>query len=201
MSRDQFALATGRAEPVPYPSRWAEARGLISGTYEPTSPLQLAQEMVATPWQSVVAAMMHVRTRRQQAHPALWSLLARCPDPVSLLRLGHGEVYRIIRSCGFGRKRALDLAVMSVDYAYGARPPELHGAGEYVTHSWKVFVEGDLHCSPRDRELAAFVVWALGRKRNGLSWRPKYLDEDAGDLRERTSWLEDALNDWKDELH
>lgn len=121
------------------------------------SPFLLAQELVAEPWQVAVACYLLNRTRRQQAHPALWRLLARYQTVKALCLANELDIYPLVRSCGFGRRRAEGLRQMAHDFLNGAMP--VHGFGEYANQSWMIFVRNmDVH-NPDDHELRRYTEW------------------------------------------
>ena len=160
--RDPFALAHGRLGPSAYSIHWAALRDAVPGTRPAKSPLKLAQEMVGDdPWRGVVAAMMHVQTARRTAHPTLWELLARWPDAERMAVASKPDLIDVLEPCGFQNRRAHALIRSAMQWCDDYRPPDLYGAGRYVTDSYRIFALGDLRCSPLDRELAAYVCWAL----------------------------------------
>jgi len=186
VASDPMALVRGEVEPEPYPWQWAMWRSEVPGR-DPQSPLQLAQEMVTTDWQVAVAALMHVRTTREQGHPTLWRLLALCPTPWRLMHYRDQSALRaVLKPCGFQNKRLGALMMMSSDWRRGKRPTspgEVYGCGEYVCDSYMLFVHGDLRRRFDDGYLAAYAVWCNRRRSAGLPYLLEY-EEEPNDLEE-----------------
>lgn len=160
---------------------YADMQWQVDGAREPLSPHMLAQELVSTEWQAVVASYLCVRATRSQSHVVLWRLLGSYPTYTSMAFASMGSVANLVRPCGLHNKRAKHLITMSKQWMMSVRPYppgeygiRSEGAGKYIQDSYRIFVLGDLTCGPYDEELRKFVVWAFPRKKLGLPWRPDY---------------------------
>lgn len=132
------------------------------------SPLMLCQEAVGGDmhygWRVIVASMFCSRTHRSQSHQGLWRFLARWPYPESVAFAQPSTKRRmaqLIKPCGFQNKRVEDLVTMSKNWIMGLRPPEIHGAGEYVTDAYRIFVLKETNFAPQDKELTRYLSWTM----------------------------------------
>lgn len=181
---DSYEWAADRWHAVgPQPAWHRRPRGVI----EPgRGPVGLAQEMVTKPWQAILACMLLNRTRRQQAHRALWRVLRVWPTEFDLVHAPLIELADAIRECGFQLRRAESIKRMADDVASQAvvdwldheelaefhihlmeRP--VHGMGRYALESWQLITMGDLDAvpEPQDHELRAWRDWADVHLRDG----------------------------------
>lgn len=70
--------------------------------------------------------------------------------------------------------------MMSKNWVMGLRPPEIHGAGEYVTDAYRLFFNGEYRHSPRDKELAKFVMWVLAERRRARETIVELMEKPLG---------------------
>lgn len=143
---------------------WAPHRWLALRDREPLgvkvrgklSSRLLAQELVCEEWQVFVACMLLNRTRREQAHLALWRVLWRYPTASKLARAHEWDLRPLIRHCGFADRRAEGLIRMASDLLAGERHP--FGIGNYAWESHLIFTHGENNIEPEDHELRAYLV-------------------------------------------
>jgi endonuclease III len=125
------------------------------------------QELAATRFEVLVAAMLLNRTRREQVDPVWTGLLARWPDVDALAGADVEELADALRTLGLQRRRARLLIRLASTYRHlrrcGVRirreeVETLPGCGRYAVESWAIFVEGDLDVDPADDVLAMRVA-------------------------------------------
>lgn len=134
----------------------------------PRSPYGLIQEdMWPNEWVILLCCMLLNCTTRKSVEKVLPQLLAKYPDPESMATADQQELSSIIRSLGFGNRRAKNIVNMSRSYVYDdwTHVSELPGVGEYASAAWEIFVKNKLppEC-PKDGALAAYYKW---RKKHG----------------------------------
>jgi adenine-specific DNA glycosylase len=83
-------------------------------------------------WRVAVASMLLCRTRRSQAEPVLWKLLAMWPSAAELARAEGLE--EVVMPCGLHRSRTRQLTRFSSEYLEDGWEylKELTGVGTYV---------------------------------------------------------------------
>jgi endonuclease III len=106
----------------------------------------------------LVACFLLNQTTNQQVRKVLPDLLRRFGTPEKMSEANPDDIASIIRSTGFYNIKTKKLIEMSRVWINGFKDPiELPGVGEYARDSWRIFVEGDLGFTPRDRKLLGYI--------------------------------------------
>ena len=122
-------------------------------------PGRLLQEIYRrNPWRMMVCCMLLNRTTREQVDRVRGELFRRWPTPEAMANACQVQVSVVIRSLGFGNKRAMSLKRFSFEWTVGSwtEVSELHGIGRYADDSWRMFVEGDRTVEPTDHVLGLY---------------------------------------------
>lgn len=126
------------------------------------SPYGMVQERVDKgplhPWRIVVTACLMNRTHARQVRPILRPLFEMWPTPVEMAHASM-NLEDLIRSLGFGNKRAPYLRGMSRDYSCGIPARTCYGVGQFGRDCIDVFVNGIFDLRPKDGYLAKYCDW------------------------------------------
>ena len=132
------------------------------------------EDLCGDPFSMVVACVLVNRTRWSVARDAHAELTARWATPEALCGVDPAaDVEPIVRSLGFGERRARNLVALAS--AWIERAPRaaadtigLPGCGRYAHDSWSLFVDGRDDVVPTDAKLLSYVR----RRRRREGWVP-----------------------------
>lgn len=115
----------------------------------------------------LVACFLLNQTSNLQVRRVLPNLLDRFGTPQKMSEADPDEISLIIRSTGFYNIKARKLIDMSKRWLLGFKDPiELPGVGEYARDSWRIFVEGDVYFTPKDKKLLGYVNRMKNERQN-----------------------------------
>ena len=141
------------------------------------SPYNLLQEIYLSGgvsrnkiWKVFVCCMLLSRTSREQVDRIRKELFARWPDSFAMSSANTSELSDLIRSLGFGTKRAEGLVRMSRDFdgIDWADPSELFGLGQYASDAYQIFVLRKKVKNPSDHFLHAYQEWLYKGRVDGV---------------------------------
>jgi methyl-CpG-binding domain protein 4 len=135
------------------------------------SPYGLIQEALwPNEWLILVSCMMLNCTSRKQVVKVWPEFVSRFPTPQALLASDHETISTIVKSLGFGDRRAKNLVRMTEAYlcTNWEHARELPGIGEYGSRSWEIFVKGELGSEP-PKDHALVIYWYWRRRLEGAN--------------------------------
>lgn len=138
-----------------------------TGWIPPRSPFSLIQEDLwsthpDSEWRIIVVCMMLNCTSRKQVTRVLPEFLRRWPGPRQLIESRLEDVIDVVRSLGFGNRRAAAITKMSRSYLDGGwtHARELPGVGDYAASAWELFCQGIVSDEPpKDHALTLYHAW------------------------------------------
>lgn len=129
----------------------------------PLSPYGLIQESLwPNEWLILVSCCMLNCTSRRQVDRVWGEFVRRWPDASSLLAEPINNVADVIRSLGFGDRRAKNLHAMAECYLTRrwSHAKDLPGIGKYGARAWEMFCLGIVGDEdPQDHALTRYWLW------------------------------------------
>jgi len=133
------------------------------------SPYNLIQEVYHDDtWKILVSCVLLNRTNRMQVDKVRHRLFKRWPDAETMASARRPRITPVIKSLGFGKRRAETLIRMSEDYISKewSDPKELYGLGKYASDAYKIFVLGEKVPDAADHLLNTYQEWLYDGKIN-----------------------------------
>lgn len=129
----------------------------------PRSPHSLIQEdLWPDRWLILVSCMMLNCTRRKQVEKIFPTFVKFWPTPQAMVNADVEQVANVIRSLGFGDRRAASLIKMSESFVKNnwSCASELPGIGSYASRAYQIFCENKLGDeAPEDGALLKYYCW------------------------------------------
>ena len=128
------------------------------------SPYSLLQEELgADPWKIFVCCIFCNLTKRVQAEPYFWQVMARWPTPRHLAAADQKELQNLIQPLGLAERRSKALIKMSYEYSHKnwkKQPDILYGIGKYASDAYRIFcTETWESVTPKDGALVNYLNW------------------------------------------
>jgi hypothetical protein len=129
----------------------------------PISPYSMLQEEYRPDvWKVMVCCMLLNQTTRLQVRRVLDKFFQAYPNAHKAAKARQSGMTAIIKSLGFGERRAKAIKRMSQEFLtkWDNKPKELHGLGVYAQQSYEIFFEKNYDLkNPTDHMLKHYLKW------------------------------------------
>jgi methyl-CpG-binding domain protein 4 len=136
---------------------------LKPGWYPPRSPLGLIQEdLFPSEWNILVACLMLNCTSRRQVEQVMPEFMRRWPTAADVAAADTSDLTEVIRSLGFGNRRANNLQALARAFLSGGWTDsrDLPHIGEYAGRAHDIFCRGIIGSEPpNDHALTDYWHW------------------------------------------
>jgi hypothetical protein len=151
------------------------------------SPYQNIQEMMPSAFYVLVASVLLDRVKESNidaAHLAVWKLLLRYPDSMSLAYIKPIDIQHLFADIRFQRKRATLIVDMAKQWTMGIRPwpitefmggpMPMDGVSDFIMDSYRLFVLREVNLPFKYKPFIQFVKWAKDEAKEGRPTHRKY---------------------------